>query len=90
MKSLLAILMTTLFAGNVFADTVIWEMRQEIPIGKACPVKAERYDSIAFQVGADGGYVCFTCDYTSSSPFLLVTEQTRCPRTMICKNGKCE
>ena len=66
-----------------------WETR-EIPVGKACPVQAQRYDEIAYQIGGNGGYVCFTCDYTDQSPLLVVTTQARCSKTITCKNGKCK
>ena len=66
-----------------------WETR-EIPMGKACPFQAQRYDEIAYQLNGDGGYVCFMCDYTEQSPFLVVTEQSKCSTTIKCKNGKCQ
>lgn len=44
---------------------------------------------IAYQAGDEGGYVCYNCDYTEQSPFLVVTTQTRCSNTLKCVNGKC-
>jgi hypothetical protein len=69
--------------------STIWETR-EIPAGKACPAQAQRYDDIAYQVGGNGGYVCFTCDYIESTPLLVVAEQSRCNKNIVCKNGKCK
>ncbi len=101
MMKIAFLVLGVLVAGNSFAkDTVtsqrkpasvistIWETR-EIPIGKACPFQAQRYDDIAYQVNGNGGYVCYTCDYTDASPFLVVTEQSKCSKTISCKNGKC-
>ncbi len=70
-------------------NSTIWET-PEIPIGKACPYRAQRFDQVAYQVGGDGGYVCFMCNYTDQSPLLVVTEQTKCSTTLTCKRGKCE
>ncbi|MES3039227.1 MAG: hypothetical protein V4736_15070 [Bdellovibrionota bacterium] len=70
-------------------ESTIWETR-EIPVGKACPYQAQRYDEIAYQVAGDGGYVCYTCDYTEQSPMLVVTRQTKCNTTISCTKGKCE
>ena len=70
--------------------TYTWEVRTEIPVGKACPSQAQRFDDIAYQIGGDGGYVCFTCDYVDSTPLLVVASQSRCPNDIKCKNGKCE
>jgi hypothetical protein len=70
--------------------STVWETRQ-IPIGKACPYQAQRYDEIAYQANGDGsGYVCFMCDYRDDSPLLLVTEQSTCSKSIKCRNGKCE
>jgi hypothetical protein len=66
----------------------IWETN-EIPVGKACPSQAQRYDWIAYQMNGNGGYVCYQCDYTAQTPLLVVVEQVRCSNTITCKAGKC-
>lgn len=70
-------------------ELTIWETR-EIPVGKACPYQALRYDEIAYLSNAKGGYVCFRCDYTAQSPLLVVTEETICSSTLKCNKGKCQ
>ena len=86
-----AMMFGLLFASSSFAitDVTIWET-EEIPVGKVCPSQAQRYDEIAYQVNGNGGYVCFICDYSNETPLLVVTAQTRCPKTIECKNGKCK
>ena len=40
------------------AESIIWEVRREIPVSKVCPSQAAQYDSIAYLTYGDRGYVC--------------------------------